>query len=54
MSPEQIGQADGDLLCSASYGDEGLTAAGRITSGGLWHVLSAVQQGRAFEVSDDR
>ena len=54
VSPEQIDQADGDLLFSASYGDEGRTAAGQITSGGLWQGLSAVQQGRAFEVSDDR
>ena len=54
VSPEQIGQADGDLVFHASYGDEGRTAAGQITSGGLWQGLSAVQQGRAFEVSDDR
>src|SRR3712207_1785718 len=54
VGPEQIGQADGDLVFSASYGDEGRTAAGQVTSGGLWQGLSAVQQGRAFEVSDDR
>jgi iron complex transport system substrate-binding protein len=54
VGPEQIGQADGDLVFSASYGDEGRTAAGQITSGGLWQGLSAVQQGRAFEVGDDR
>lgn len=54
VSPEQIGQADGDLVFYASYGDEGRTAAGQITSSGLWQGLSAVQQGRAFEVSDDR
>ncbi len=54
VSPEQIGQADGDLVFHASYGPEGQTAAGQITSGGLWQGLSAVQQGRAFEVGDDR
>ncbi len=54
VSPEQIGRADGDLVFSASYGEEGATAAGEITAGGLWQGLSAVQQGRAFEVSDDR
>ncbi|MGR6967900.1 ABC transporter substrate-binding protein [Geodermatophilus sp. URMC 61] len=54
VSPEQIGQADGDVLFHASYGDEGRTAAGEITSGGLWQGLTAVQQGRALEVSDDR
>ena len=54
VSPEQIGQADGDLVFSASYGDQGRTATDQITSGGLWQGLTAVQQGRAFEVSDDR
>ena len=54
VGPEQIGQADGAVLFHASYGDEGRTAAGEITSGGLWQGLTAVQQGRAFEVSDDR
>jgi iron complex transport system substrate-binding protein len=54
VSPEQIGQADGDLVFHASYGSEGQTAAGQITSGGLWQGLSAVQQGRAFEVGDNR
>ncbi|MGY1760914.1 ABC transporter substrate-binding protein [Geodermatophilus sp. SYSU D00779] len=54
VSPEQIDQADGDLLFHASYGDEGRTAAGETTSGGLWQGLTAVQQRRAFEVSDDR
>ncbi|MGY1681949.1 ABC transporter substrate-binding protein [Geodermatophilus sp. SYSU D01176] len=54
VSPERIDQADGDLLFHASYGDEGRTAAGQITAGGLWQGLPVVQQGRAFEVSDDR
>ncbi len=54
VGPEQVGQADGDLVHSAAYGEEGRTAAGQITSGGLWQGLSAVQHGRASEVSDDR
>jgi iron-siderophore transport system substrate-binding protein len=54
VSREQMAQADGDLLFWAAYGDEGATAGQEITSGGLWQGLSAVQQGRAFEVSDDR
>jgi len=54
VSPEQIGQADGDLVFSAAYGEEGRTAAEQVTSGGLWQGLSAVQQGRAFEADDDR
>jgi iron complex transport system substrate-binding protein len=54
VGPEQIGRADGDLVFHAAYGDEGRTAAGAITTGGLWQGLTAVQQDRAFEVSDDR
>ena len=53
-SAEQFGQVDGDLVFSASCGDQGRTADGQITSGGLWQELSVVPQGRAFEVSDDR
>ncbi|MGY1823908.1 ABC transporter substrate-binding protein [Geodermatophilus sp. SYSU D00079] len=54
VAPEAIGQADGDLLFHASYGEDGRAAAGQITGGGLWAGLSAVQNGRAFEVDDDR
>ncbi|MGY1631768.1 ABC transporter substrate-binding protein [Geodermatophilus sp. SYSU D01186] len=54
VAPEAISQADGDLLFHASYGEDGQTAAGQITGGGLWAGLSAVQNGRAFEVDDDR
>ncbi|MBB3082816.1 ABC transporter substrate-binding protein [Geodermatophilus sabuli] len=54
VAPENIGEADGDLLFHASYGEEGQAAAGQVTAGGLWTGLSAVQNGRAFEVSDDR
>ncbi|MGK5111863.1 ABC transporter substrate-binding protein [Geodermatophilus sp. CPCC 205506] len=54
VGPEEIGQADGDLVFSAAYGQDGQTAAAQITGGGLWQGLSAVEQGRAFEVDDDR
>ena len=54
VGPEEIGRADGDLVFSAAYGQDGRTAAAQITGGGLWQGLSAVQQGRAFEVDDDR
>jgi iron complex transport system substrate-binding protein len=51
---EEIGRADGDLLFSAAYGEDGQAAAAQVTGGGLWQGLSAVQQGRAVEVDDDR
>ncbi|WP_091323668.1 ABC transporter substrate-binding protein [Geodermatophilus ruber] len=54
VSPENISQADGDLVFSAAYGADGQTAAGQITAGGLWQGIPAVQEGRAFEVDDDR
>ncbi len=54
VSPEEIGQADGDLVFSAAYGQDGQSAAAQVTGGGLWQGLSAVAQGRAFEVDDDR
>jgi iron complex transport system substrate-binding protein len=54
VSPEQIASADGDLVFSAAYGEDGRTAAAQVTAGGLWQGLTAVQQGRAFEVDDDR
>jgi iron complex transport system substrate-binding protein len=51
---EEIGLADGDLLFSAAYGEDGQAAAAQVTGGGLWQGLSAVQQDRAVEVDDDR
>ncbi|HEX2074393.1 MAG TPA: iron-siderophore ABC transporter substrate-binding protein [Geodermatophilus sp.] len=54
VSPEEISQADADLIFHAAYGQEGQTAAGQITGGQLWQNMAAVQQGKAHEVSDDR
>ncbi|MGY1592988.1 ABC transporter substrate-binding protein [Geodermatophilus sp. SYSU D00708] len=54
VSPEEIASADADLVFSAAYGEDGRTAAAQVTAGGLWQGMSAVQQGRAFEVDDDR
>lgn len=53
VSREQIGQADGDLLFYASYGEEGSTAQAEVTAGPLWQGIPAVAQGRAHQVSDD-
>ncbi len=54
VGPEEIGQADGDLLFSAAYGDEGQSDLSGLTTGGLWQSLPAVQQGRSHAVDDDR
>ncbi|SNS99020.1 iron complex transport system substrate-binding protein [Geodermatophilus saharensis] len=54
VSPEQVTQADGDLLFYGAYGEEGATAAGEITGGPLWQSIPAVAQGRSVAVDDDR
>ncbi len=54
ISPEQVSQADGDLLFHAAYGADGAAAAGQVTAGPLWGSVPVVQAGRAFEVDDDR
>jgi iron complex transport system substrate-binding protein len=53
VSPEQIGQADGDLLLYGSFGDAGNTDQLAVTGGPVWSTIPAVAQGRAHEVSDD-
>lgn len=52
-SEEQIGLMDGDLLFYAAYGPPGETTQPAITRNPLWDTLRAVENGRAYEVSDD-
>lgn len=54
VGPEEISQADGDLLLYSAYGSEGATELTELTSGGLWQSLPAVQRGDAVAVDDDR
>ncbi|WP_369132171.1 ABC transporter substrate-binding protein [Modestobacter sp. I12A-02662] len=54
VGPEEISQADGDLLFSAAYGEDGQADLSGLTTGGLWQSLPVVQQGRAYPVDDDR
>ncbi|MGY1740647.1 MULTISPECIES: ABC transporter substrate-binding protein [unclassified Blastococcus] len=54
VGPEQVGQADGDLLFWSGYGDDGAGAAEQVVAGPLWQSLQAVQDGHAFAVDDDR
>lgn len=53
VSPEQIGQADADLLFYAAYGDEGAEDQAAVVGGPLWRGLPVVAAGRAAEVPDD-
>lgn len=53
VSQEQLGQAEGDLLFHAAYGDDGSAEQTRLTAGPLWQRLAVVSEGRAHEVSDD-
>lgn len=51
ISPEQIEQADADVLFATSYGDPAATTRGAVT--GLWNNLKAVGSGCQFFVEDD-
>lgn len=53
ISPENISQADADLVFWSSYGDPGATGETATIEGAGWKALPAVQQGRAHRVSDD-
>lgn len=53
VSAEEIGQADGDLLFYATYGDPAETSEAQVTTGPLWQGLGAVSAGRAHQVPDD-
>ena len=50
---EQIADMDGDVLFLASYGAAEKTGLAAFKDDPLFKQLSAVQQGKAFEVSDD-
>jgi iron complex transport system substrate-binding protein len=51
ISPEQIEQADADVLFATSYGDPAATTKGAVTA--LWNNLGAVGSGCQFFVEDD-
>jgi iron complex transport system substrate-binding protein len=53
-SEEQIGLMDADLLFYAACGPSGDTTQPAITRNPLWDTLGAVENRRAYEVSDDR
>ena len=53
LSPEQITQADADVVLYSSYGATDESGQQDVVGGPLWSRLSAVQDGRAIAVEDD-
>jgi iron complex transport system substrate-binding protein len=53
ISPERIGEAEGDWLFYSSYGPPESTAEGAVVGGELWNRLGAVQRGTAHRVDDE-
>ncbi|GAA5079301.1 ABC transporter substrate-binding protein [Nocardia iowensis] len=53
VSPEQIDQADADLIFVATIDDPGKTEKGPVTTSPVWRDLRAVKNGKAIEVPDE-
>jgi iron complex transport system substrate-binding protein len=53
LSPEQVTQADADIVLYSSFGTSEESGAEEVLGGPLWSRLTAVQEGRAYEVEDD-
>ncbi|PXX57479.1 iron complex transport system substrate-binding protein [Nocardia tenerifensis] len=53
VSPEQIDQADADLIFVATIDDPGKTEKGAVTTSPVWRDLRAVREGKAIEVPDE-
>ena len=53
LSPEQVTQADADVVLYSSYGATDESGEEGVLGGPLWPRLSAVQEGRAIAVEDD-
>ncbi|SOD66096.1 iron complex transport system substrate-binding protein [Streptomyces zhaozhouensis] len=52
VSPEQVDQADGDVIYYSSYGDPDASGEDAAVGGPLWEDLTAVRENRAFPVND--
>ncbi|GAA3869551.1 ABC transporter substrate-binding protein [Streptomyces sedi] len=52
VSPEQVDQADGDVIYYSSYGDTDASGEDAAVGGPLWEDLTAVRENRAFPVND--
>jgi iron complex transport system substrate-binding protein len=53
LSPEEITQADADVIVYSSYGPVADSGEAAVVAGPLWPLLDAVQNGQAFQVEDD-
>ncbi|WP_052849128.1 ABC transporter substrate-binding protein [Streptomyces avicenniae] len=53
ISPEQLDQADADVIYYTSYGSADASGEEAAVGGPLWDDLTAVQNDRAFAVDDD-
>lgn len=53
ISPENISQADADVIFYSSYGEPGATGETSVINGTQWKQMSAVKAGKAHRVDDD-
>ncbi|WP_069159987.1 ABC transporter substrate-binding protein [Nocardia altamirensis] len=53
VSPEQVDQADANLIFIATVDDPGKTEKGAVTTSPIWRDLAAVKDGKAIDVSDE-
>lgn len=53
LSPEELTQADADVVLYSSYGADDESGLAEALAGPLWPRLTAVQEGRAYAVEDD-
>lgn len=53
VSPERVGEADGDVIFVSAYGEKAAAEQEKVTGGPLWQSLSAVRTGNAHVVADE-
>lgn len=53
VSPERIGEVDGDVIFVTAYGEQAAAEQAKVTGGTLWKALPAVKAGKAHVVSDE-
>jgi iron complex transport system substrate-binding protein len=53
LSPERVGQADGDMIFVSAFGQKAAQNQATVTGGPLWEKLGAVKAGRVKVVDDE-
>ncbi|MDT0278144.1 ABC transporter substrate-binding protein [Blastococcus goldschmidtiae] len=53
LSPERLTDADADVVLYSSYGPADESGEAAVVAGPLWPLLTAVENGQAFQVDDD-